>query len=121
VSTLRDRLGLEGKKVLLTVARLCGYDRYKGIDEVLESLSTLAEQEPSLFYLVVGDGADRPRLERKARDLGLDESVLFAGYVGDEEKWAYYHLADVFVLPGRGEGFGIVFLEALACGLPVVG
>ena len=64
-TVLRDRMGLKGKKVLLTVARLPGYDRYKGVDEVLESLPCLVEREPTVIYVVVGDGRDRPRLEKK--------------------------------------------------------
>jgi glycosyltransferase involved in cell wall biosynthesis len=46
--------------------------------------------------------------------------VLFLGHIAEEEKEAHYRLADAFVMPGRGEGFGIVYLEALACGVPVV-
>src|SRR5581483_442399 len=69
---------------------------------------------------VVGDGNDRARLEAKAAQLGLSDRVVFAGYVPDEEKAAHYRLADAFVMPGRGEGFGIVYLEAMACGVPVV-
>ena len=67
-----------------------------------------------------GDGDDRPRLEAKAERLGVNDRVVFAGYVPEEEKEDHYRLADAFVMPGRGEGFGIVYLEAMACGVPVV-
>src|SRR5581483_7217747 len=69
---------------------------------------------------VVGDGNDRARLEAKAAQLGLSDRVVFAGYVPDEEKADHYRLAAAFVMPGRGAGFGIVYLEAAACGIPVV-
>lgn len=112
--------GLEGKKVLLTVARLASGERYKGIDEVIGVLSSILAQDKSLVYLVVGKGDDKERLEAKAESLGLDNRVIFTGYVSEQDKPAYYNLADAFVMPSSGEGFGIVFLEALACGVPVI-
>ena len=75
---------------------------------------------PDIAYLIAGDGDDRARLEQKAADLGVADRVVFAGYVPETEKADHYRLADAFVMPGRGEGFGIVYLEALACGVPVV-
>ena len=112
--------GLRGRSVILTVARLAGVDRAKGIDEVLESLPALAEQVPNVTYLVVGDGPDRERLEAKARSLGVANRVVFTGYISEKDKADHYRLADVFAMPGRGEGFGIVYLEALASGVPIV-
>src|SRR5207249_10072823 len=52
--------------------------------------------------------------------LGVERHVVFAGYIPEEQKADHYRLADAFVMPGRGEGFGIVYLEAMACGIPVV-
>jgi glycosyltransferase involved in cell wall biosynthesis len=118
---LRDRYGLRGRTVLMTLARLDANERYKGIDEVLGVLSTLAAAIPDVAYLVVGDGTDRSRLTAEARRLGVTDRVVFAGRVDEGRKADHYRLADVFVMPGRGEGFGIVYLEALACGVPVVG
>lgn len=118
---LQTRFGLTGRKVLMTLARLSSLERYKGIDEVLEALPSLLGQEPTLMYLVAGSGDDRTRLEAKARSLGIEQHVVFAGFVEEAEKADHYRLADVFVMPGHGEGFGFVFLEALACGVPVVG
>jgi glycosyltransferase involved in cell wall biosynthesis len=114
------RFGLEGRKVLMTLARLAGFERYKGIDEILEALPALIREEPGIVYMVVGDGDDQSRLESKARSLGVASHVIFAGFVEEPRKADYLRLADVFALPGRGEGFGIVLLEALACGVPVV-
>lgn len=106
--------------LLLTLGRLAASERYKGIDEILDALPVLLERYPRLRYVVAGDGDDRPRLEQKAHDLGISEHVLFTGFVREEEKADLYRLADVFAMPGRGEGFGFVFLEAMACGTPVV-
>jgi len=120
-SDLLQRYGLQGKKVILTLARLDSRERYKGIDEILAALPSLLQQEPSLCYLIAGDGDDQPRLAAKARELGVGDQVIFAGYVPEAEKADLMRLADVFAMPGRGEGFGIVYLEAMACGIPVVG
>ena len=117
---LLDRYGLRGKTVVMTLARLSAAEQYKGIDETIEALPALAPEFPDLAYLVCGSGDDRPRLEAKAAALGLADRVVFAGYVAEEEKADHFRLADAFAMPGRGEGFGIVYLEALACGVPVV-
>ena len=118
---LIKRYGLEGRKVLMTLGRLSSTERYKGIDEILEVMPQLIQQVPNLVYLVVGEGDDRDRLANKARSLALEGSVIFAGRIAEEEKVDHYNLADAFAMPGQGEGFGIVYLEAMACGLPVVG
>jgi phosphatidylinositol alpha-1,6-mannosyltransferase len=118
---LVERYGLSGKTVLMTLGRLAAEEKYKGFDEVLDLLPALAKQIPEIAYLIVGDGDDRGRLEAKASSLGVGDRVVFAGFIPEAEKADHYRLADVFVMPGRGEGFGFVFLEALACGIPVVG
>ena len=109
---------LEGKRVLLTVGRLAAEERYKGFDEILEVLPSLAED---VVYVLAGGGNDRARLEEKASQLGIAHRVVFTGLFPDEDKADLYNLADVYVMPSRGEGFGFVFLEALASGIPVIG
>ena len=117
---LASRYGLDDRTVLMTLCRLASAEGYKGVDEVLESLPAIRARVPDVAYLVCGDGDDRPRLEAKARALGLGGVVAFAGYVPEAEKADHYRLADAFVMPSRGEGFGVVYLEALASGVPVV-
>jgi glycosyltransferase involved in cell wall biosynthesis len=118
---LLDRYKLHGATVLLTLARLPSRERYKGVDEMLRLLPALVATDPSTRYVVAGDGDDRARLEEKAKDLGVSDTVIFTGMIEEREKADHFRVADVFVMPGRGEGFGFVFLEAMACGIPVVG
>lgn len=117
---LLKRYGLEGKTVLMTLGRLNSNERYKGIDEVLELLPEMAMENPDLVYLIVGDGDDRNRLEAKACILGVANRVVFAGFIQEAEKADHFRLVDAYAMPSQGEGFGFVFLEAMACGIPVV-
>jgi len=117
---LLERYGIPGRRVIMTLCRLDARQRLKGIDEVMEVLPTLLHEMPDLIYLIVGDGSDGARLKAKADSLGLHDHVVFTGYVAEEDKAEHYRLADAFVMVGRGEGFGIVYLEAMACGIPVV-
>lgn len=111
---------LSGKKVLMTCGRLDSLERSKGFDEVLEVLPELLKEVPNIAYMVVGDGGDRERLVEKAISLGIFDRTIFTGFIPETEKADYFRLADAYVMPSRGEGFGIVFLEAMACGVPVV-
>lgn len=118
------RYGLAGKTVLLTIGRLV---ERKGVDLVIEALPPLAETHPDLVYLVAGSGPREAALRRRARQLGLEGRVVFAGAIPDEELPRLYNLARVFVMVSRFirskatiEGFGLVYLEAGASGLPVV-
>jgi glycosyltransferase involved in cell wall biosynthesis len=74
---------------------------------------------PNIKYLVIGRGDDQPRLAQLAIDLGVSDRVIFAGFVPTADLVEHYRLADAYVMPSQ-EGFGIVYLEAMACGVPVV-
>jgi glycosyltransferase involved in cell wall biosynthesis len=117
---LIDRYGLHGKSVIMTLGRLVSKERSKGFDEVLELMPELIADVPSLAYLIVGKGPDKQRLQEKAKRIGVEASVVFTGFIPDTEKADHYRLADAYVMPSLGEGFGFVFLEAMACGVPVV-
>jgi phosphatidylinositol alpha-1,6-mannosyltransferase len=110
---------------IMTVAQLAY--RYKGHDVILRALPLVRARVPRVRWVVVGDGALRPELERRAADLGVEGNVEFTGEIGDEERDQRLAHAAVFVMPSRvpagglgGEGFGIAYLEASALGLPVV-
>lgn len=106
---------------VLTVARLDTRDGYKGHDLVIEQVAALAREGVRIRYLVAGVGDDRPRLERLAQSSGVAEQVRFLGMVPREELPGLYRAADLFALPSKGEGFGIVFVEAVASGTPAIG
>ncbi|MEK6302319.1 MAG: glycosyltransferase family 4 protein [Acidobacteriota bacterium] len=120
-SYLVERYGLEGKLVLLTLGRLPGDERYKGQDRIIALLPLLAAEFPNLAYVIAGHGSDRPRLEALVDRMGLRPRVVFTGKITEEEKIDHYNLADAFAMPSMSEGFGFVFLEAAACGVPVLG
>lgn len=118
---LVERYGLAGKRVMMTLGRMAANERAKGFDELIDLMPQLNALCPNLVYLCAGDGDDRARLEGKARDLGCEDTVIFPGRIPEARKVDYFRLADAYVHPSQMEGFGIVLLEALACGVPVVG
>ena len=117
----RLRFGLGNERVLLTVGRLAASERYKGQDRVIEDLPALVAAGHDVRYLIAGDGDDRPRLEALAAQHGVADRVRFLGAVPADALPDLYRAADVFVMPSTGEGFGIAYLEAMACGTPAVG
>jgi glycosyltransferase involved in cell wall biosynthesis len=116
---LVNKYGLQDAKVLMTVARLWSGDIYKGVDVTIRALPKIAQVFPEVKYLVIGRGDDQPRLAQLAKDLGVSDRVVFAGFVPTEDLIAHYRLADAYIMPSQ-EGFGIVYLEAMACGVPVL-
>lgn len=129
--TLQPRNGVKrsGREPrVLTVARLQHADAYKGVDTLLLSWPLVLSRIPAAELHVVGEGGDRVRLQRLATRLGLDRRVHFLGQLDDSALVDCYANASIFALPGRlregrnpaGEGFGLVFLEAAAAGLPSV-
>jgi glycosyltransferase involved in cell wall biosynthesis len=119
---LLDRYQLDkNQHIILTVARLAGGDRYKGYDQIIQSLPIIRQQIPNIHYLLVGKGDDRDRVEAIIDSTNVRDCVTLTGFVSDEELGDHYNLCDVFAMPSKGEGFGIVYLEALACGKPTIG
>lgn len=116
---LVQRYGLAGAQVLMTVARLWSGDIYKGVDVTIRALPAIAREFPQVKYLVIGRGDDQPRLAQLAVSLGVADRVVFAGFVATAQLPEHYRLADAYVMPSQ-EGFGIVYLEALASGVPVL-
>jgi phosphatidylinositol alpha-1,6-mannosyltransferase len=125
VSDLRQRFGLTGGPVILTVARL---SEKKGHDVVIRALPRILQRFPDAKYLIAGRGTPESvtRLKGIAESCGVSNHVVFTGFLESADIPRIYHLCDVFVmvtreLGGKFEGFGISFLEANACGKPIVG
>ena len=125
---LVEKIHLQDKRVIMTVGRL---DERKGHDMVIRAMTHVAKQFPNVVYMIVGKGREEQRLKSLADNLKLQDLVIFTGFVADELLPDYYNLCDLFVLPNREtelhdqlkgdyEGFGVVFLEASACGKPVI-
>jgi glycosyltransferase involved in cell wall biosynthesis len=106
--------------LIFTLSRLSRSDAYKNIHRLIEAIPPLLPTWPDLRLMIAGDGDDRSRLQRKVEALGVAQHVIFTGRLSDAELADHHRLATVFALPSSGEGFGIVFLEALACGRPVL-
>lgn len=121
----REYFGKEDIFVLLSVGTLV---QRKGHRNTLKAISMIKGEIPNIKYLIVGKGPEMENLKVLAyRELDLDESVEFLGFLDDDKLIEYYNLADVFIMPSRitedkfgTEGFGIVYLEANACGKPVI-
>lgn len=120
---LIERYGLAGHFVFVSVCRLL---EKKGIDHALRAFAILHRTDPTLKFLVVGDGPYAAILAEIVQAENLGDAVVFAGDVADADLPDHYRLGDVFVMPNRAlasgdtEGFGLVFLEANAAGLPVI-
>ena len=104
---------LKSGRFALIVGRMVGEQRYKGHDELLELWPAVLNQFPDFSLVIAGDGPYRPRLQEKAAVLGLQDAVHFTGLVGDEELQRLYRDCEFFVMPSTGEGFGLVYLEAM--------
>ncbi|MFZ1030184.1 MAG: glycosyltransferase [Limnoraphis robusta] len=116
---LIEKYGLHNAKILMTVARLWSGDIYKGVDVTIRALPQISQAIKNVKYLVIGRGDDQPRLAKLAEELGVADQVIFAGFVPTEDLVEHYRVADAYIMPSQ-EGFGIVYLEAMACGIPVL-
>jgi glycosyltransferase involved in cell wall biosynthesis len=108
-------------RVILTVGRWQANERYKGMDTLVTALPRLLTRWPELQLLAVGDGDDRAWLEDLAEKNGVNRHVHFLSGLSFAELAACYDACEMFALPSRGEGFGLVYLEAMAHSKPVIG
>lgn len=108
--------------ILFTISRLSAHDRDKGIDKVLLALKELVKQYPNVKYLIIGkyQVTEKRWLDDLIQNYSLEKNVFFVGYVSDTELIQYMNLGNAYIMPSKKEGFGIIFIEALFFGKPVI-
>jgi phosphatidylinositol alpha-1,6-mannosyltransferase len=113
--------GFPSGRVILSVGRWLATERYKGMDTLITALPRLLTQRPEVQLVLAGSGDDRAWLEDLAEQNGVNRHVHFLAGLSYSELAACYAACEIFALPSGGEGFGLVYLEAMACGKPVIG
>jgi len=116
---LQSKHGLEKRPLILSLARL-STGEHKGQDRVIQALPLVLKEIPDAIYLVVGGGIDKRVDTLMNQHPELKQNVVFTGSIPNERRVDYYNLPDLYILPSKFEGFGIVFIESLACGVPVI-
>jgi len=116
-SKLQDAITVKKDFTVLSVCRL---EKIKGLDTLLEAAPKVLKAVPNVKFILVGSGSERKHLESLCQKKGIHEQVIFVGNTPRSALPQYYSLCDLFVLPTRGEGFGMAYLEAWACGKPIV-
>jgi phosphatidylinositol alpha-1,6-mannosyltransferase len=109
-------------KVILTLSRIASTEQYKGYEQTIKALNGIKQSLQDAKYILAGpyDEQEKLRIERLIADYGLSNNFILTGYIEEKELADHFLLADLFVLPSKKEGFGIVFIEAMALGLPVI-
>lgn len=114
--TARNELGLkDGDFLLITIGRII---KRKAIDTMVSALGKIPDDRVKL--LIAGDGPEKEHIASLARRLNIEKRVIFLGYVSDENKYRFISVSDLFISTSLHEGFGIVFMEAMYCGLPII-
>jgi phosphatidyl-myo-inositol dimannoside synthase len=113
----------DDQPVIVTLSRLVSSEKYKGYDKVIAALGYVKEVFPTIKYILAGkyDDKEKERVDALIRQYKMTDHVILTGYLSENEVTDHYCLADLFIMPSRKEGFGIVFLEALASGVQVIG
>jgi phosphatidylinositol alpha-1,6-mannosyltransferase len=120
---LLNRYKLSSKDIILfTLTRLAATEQYKGYEQVIKVIDKLKVSIPNIKYVLSGqyDHIEETRIKNLIAQHGVEDQVILTGFVNEAELPDHFLMADLFILPSKKEGFGIVFIEALACGLPVI-
>jgi len=118
--TIKDMTKLTVEGTILAVSRLAPHDHQKGIDHLIEAMADVVAKFPFAQLRIVGEGADRARLQRIASDSPAKDQIVFLGFIPEDALSREFHTCHVFSLPSCKEGFGLVYLEAMASGKPCV-
>ncbi|WP_423149695.1 glycosyltransferase family 4 protein [Rubrolithibacter danxiaensis] len=117
---LLEKYKINDEKVILTLCRLSYLEQYKGYEKVIKALAGL--KNPEFKYLLMGsyDEKEKARIHMLIEQYELEGKVVLTGFISDTELIDHYVLGDLFIMPSKEEGFGLVFIEAAACGLPLI-
>jgi phosphatidylinositol alpha-1,6-mannosyltransferase len=109
-------------KVILTLSRIASTEKYKGYEQTIKAVSSVKQRLPNVKYILAGpyDEAEKIRILQLVKDQHLENNFILTGYIKETELADHFLIADLFVMPSKKEGFGIVFIEAMAFGLPVI-
>ena len=109
-------------QILMTLCRLSSKERYKGYEKVITALAGLKDKYPNLKYLVAGsyDAQEKDFVESLISQYNLEGKIILTGFIKDEELEAHFNMSSIYIMPSLKEGFGIVFIEAMHYGLPVI-
>lgn len=118
-TAIKKKYDLEGQLVILTLSRLSS-DEEKGQDRVLKAFNKIATKDLHVKYVIAGPGTDTRVEKVLLSNSNLNSKVIQMGSVTSEQRVELYNLCDLFILPSKNEGFGIVFIEALSCGIPII-
>jgi phosphatidylinositol alpha-1,6-mannosyltransferase len=110
-----------GPHSILIVGRLSAEQNHKGHDHLLEAMPLILQSEPDAQLVIAGEGDDMPRLQAKVKELELEDHVIFTGWVSEDRLHQLYEQCALFAMLSTGDGFGLVFLEAMAHGAVCVG
>jgi len=110
-----------GPHAMLIVGRLSAQQRHKGHDHLIEAMPLILQTVPDAQLVIAGAGDDRDRLELKAKQLNVGDRIIFTGWLDEDQLNSLYSQCALFVMPSEGDGFGLVFLEAMMHRLPCVG
>lgn len=115
---LRKEFGFSPDDVVFV--SVCRLSKEKNVSESIDHFVSLNSDRPGLKLLIVGDGAERQNLEQKAEASGFSDSIRFAGNVPMDIVWKYFKVGDIFISSSVSEIQGLTYIEALACGIPIV-
>lgn len=110
------------EQIIFTLTRLSSAEQYKGYEKVIEAVARIKDSFPHIRYILAGryDAVEASRIHELINKFKVNRQVTVTGFIDDSELTDHFLLADLFILPSKGEGFGLVYIEALACGLPVI-
>jgi phosphatidylinositol alpha-1,6-mannosyltransferase len=112
----------ETDTILMSLTRLASRERYKGYDKVIEAMAILKDDYPGIKYFIAGryDSAEKIYIDNLLEEFSLRDCIVMPGFIPEEQLEAHFAMSDIYVMPSRKEGFGLVFIEAMYYGLPVI-